>query len=308
MESYQFRAMNTDIVLAAEGSLEQIRFGIEKSTQYIHESERRFTRFSNDSELSQLNNMNGAWFHASSELFEVVQLAKSFFEQTHGLFDPSILPDLNRIGYDRSMDLIRANGVNGLPTPSSRLDFTFDEILFNPEELLISLPVGLTLDLGGIAKGWIAEQAAHILSDYASACGVSAGGDMFLIGLPNSQTGWPVSLEDPRNPGEDLALLNIPPGGVATSSVSKRIWKQGDKVRHHLIDPRTHEPAETKWLSVTVIATETSLCEAFAKALLIAGPNEAPEIAKNADIDYLAIDQNGNILGTNKSLEYLYEY
>ena len=303
MEIYEFRAMNTEIVLAAEGNIEGIQDGFKKTADFINNSESRFTRFSKNSELSQLNNANGAWFYASPDMFEVIQLARSYIELTGGLFDPSILPDLERIGYDRSMDIIRLNGINGTgnQTFATRPNFTFDEILLRPDEMMISLPMGVSLDLGGIAKGWIAQKAAGILSEYCTACGVSAGGDMHLIGLPVSQTAWQIALDDPRNPGENLAILDIPPGGIATSSVAKRTWKQAGKTRHHLIDPRTGEPAETEWLSVTVIAEDTSFCEVFAKTLLIAGSHEAGKIAEKEDIAFLAVDRAGNIVGTGKS-------
>lgn len=306
-KSIQFRAMNTDVFIAAEGSIEQLTPGFEKAKHYILESERRFTRFSEDSELSQLNKSAGGWFRASPELLEVMILAQSYVEQTQGLFDPSILPDLKRAGYDRTMDLILSEGVFSLPSPAPRRHVGFDGIVIRPEESLISLPAGLSVDLGGIAKGWIAEQAAAILLDYATVCGVDAGGDMYLIGLPETMDSWPIALDDPRYPGKTLTILNVPPGAVATSSVGKRFWKQGEKMRHHLIDPRSGEPAETEWLSVTVVAAHTDLCEVFAKALLIAGPYEALKITQNADISFIAVDREGNILGTQKSLEYTHE-
>ena len=307
MEIVKFRAMNTEIILAAEGTLEKLQPGFEKTTRFIHESEQKFTRFSSNSELSQLNNAAGAWFHASPDLLEVILLARTYVEQTRGLFDPSILEYLKQLGYDRSMELIRANAGAAFiyPGPSPREHVPFDEIIINPEESLISLPAGLSLDLGGIAKGWIAEQAACLLSEYSPACCVSAGGDMHMLGLPDGLPGWQVDLEDPRNPGEILANLNLPSGGLATSSITKRTWKQGEKMRHHLIDPRSGEPAQTEWLSVTVIAAHTTQCEAFAKALLIAGPGEAPIIAQNMQIAYLAVDHEGNILGTQNCLEYI---
>lgn len=305
METLNFRAMNTDLSFAAEGSSTQLAPGFEKAKQFIEKSERRFTRFLEDSELSQLNRSAGTWFHASPDLLEVILLAERYVEQTQGLFDPSILPDLKRIGYDRSMDLIRAEGVFSLPTPTPRQRTPFDGIVIRPEESLICLPPGMQLDLGGIAKGWIAEQAAAILAEYSPTCGVSAGGDMYLTGLPENMDSWPVALDDPRNPGETLVMLNIPPGAVATSSITKRAWKQGEKQRHHLIDPRTGEPAETDWLSVTVIAAHADLCEVFAKALLIAGPKEAQKITQNANLAYLAVNREGQILGTQESLEYI---
>jgi thiamine biosynthesis lipoprotein len=93
---------------------------------------------------------------------------------------------------------------------------------------------------------------------------------------------------------------------LTTSSVVKRKWKQGETPRHHLIDPRTHEPAETDWLSVTVIAPHADMAEVFAKALLIAGPQEAEMLAHNApEISYLAVDHEGMLWGPLESLELI---
>jgi thiamine biosynthesis lipoprotein len=305
MESFHFRAMNTDISLAAEGKPEDLSQGFEKTRQFIAESEARFTRFSEDSELSQLNRAAGTWFRVSPDMLNVIMLAKDYVDLTQGLFDPSILPDLLRVGYDRTMDIIRAEGVSLPLYPFTRQRTPLNGLVIRPEESLIYLLPGASLDLGGIAKGWIAERAAAILAEFSPVCAVDAGGDMYLSGLPKGMNGWPVALEDPQSPGEALTILNIPPGAVATSSVAKRTWKQGEKQRHHLIDPRTGEPAETDWLSVTVIAAHTDQCEVFAKALLVVGAHEAPAIAENADIAYLAVDREGNILGTQKSMEYI---
>lgn len=75
---------------------------------------------------------------------------------------------------------------------------------------------------------------------------------MFLVGYPQGMDYWEVGLEDPRDPQVDITTLLLQEGAVATSSVAKRTWKQGNISRHHLIDPRTGEPADTLWLSVTV--------------------------------------------------------
>ncbi len=166
-------------------------------------------------------------------------------------------------------------------------------------EQTILLPPGMAIDLGGIAKGWIAEQAANILSRYARACVVDAGGDMFLVGLPEGLEQWPVELEDPLQPDGILTTLRVNPGAIATSTVTKRAWKQAGRNRHHIIDPRTGEPAVSDWISVTVIAPHASEAEVFAKALLIAGPWEAEEIVRNSGIPltYLAVDQEKKIWG-----------
>jgi len=314
MEIYRFRAMNTEITLAAEGEHHSVLKGFEQARNDIEAGERRFTRFSDDSELSGLNRAAGTWFRASEDMTFVISLAKLYAQQTGGLFNPSVLPDMERIGYDRSMDLIRAE--KGLLPPArfsaSSADvglLPLDGLLVRPEENLVHLPHGMRLDLGGIAKGWIAEQAAIALAEHSSACLVDAGGDMFMVGLPAGQESWRIELEDPQHPDLTLTSLDVPPGAVATSSVAKRKWMQGGVTRHHLIDPRTGEPAITDWLSVTVLAPHADMAEVFAKAFLIAGPAEVETIAQAApEVHYLAVDQDGRIWGSLESLEYINGY
>jgi thiamine biosynthesis lipoprotein len=309
MKSVSFRGMNTDILLAAEEQADDIAAGFEKAQLFIQAGESRFTRFSEDSELSTLNRSAGKHFRASPELFSVVGLAWRFFHLTHGLFDPSILSELKRLGYNRSMDLLRTQD----PAPLFESLLVSERSSFSEMELdelnhTILLPPGMAIDLGGIAKGWIAEQAANILSRYTTACVVDAGGDMFMVGLPDGLDRWPVELEDPLQPDHTLVSFEIGPGGLATSTVTKRTWNQAGIHRHHIIDPRTHEPAVSDWISVTVSAKHAYEAEVFAKALLIAGPHEAEDITDNSGLklSYLAIDQEKRIWGNQEIMENMY--
>ena len=309
METFPFRAMNTDILLAGQGASDRLAEGFERTREFIQAGERRFTRFSEESELSEMNRSAGTWFKASPDLFKVMTLAWRYFHQTRGLFDPSILPDLQRVGYSLSMDLLREQGATPLfESMMAHRRRSFSEIELDEARQRIFLPDGMSIDLGGIAKGWIAEQAAGILSGFTSACVVNAGGDMFLVGLPEGETQWEVALEDPLQPDQNLSTLRVQPGAVATSAVTKRIWDQNGKPRHHLIDPRTGEPAVTDWLSVTIIAAHAYEAEVFAKALLIAGPQESETIARTSGtrFSYLAVDRYRKIWGTQESLDYIY--
>ena len=119
METDTFRAMNSNIVLAAEGELSQVKSGLVAVQNFIEASERRFTRFSEQSELSALNRAAGSWFQTSPDLFEVVKEALFYFHRTNGLFDPSILPSLKNAGYIHSMDEIRRTG--SAPQPARHL-------------------------------------------------------------------------------------------------------------------------------------------------------------------------------------------
>jgi thiamine biosynthesis lipoprotein len=304
MEYFEFRAMNSDIVMAAEGLPKRVAPGFEATQAFIEARERQLSRFFAQSELSQLNGAAGSWFMASPELFDLVRMARDFYLQTGGLFDPSILPDLIRVGYDRSMDEIRAEGVSAYVIPWRRQKIAFDQLQLDEPDRQIWMPPGMKIDLGGIAKGWIAEQAAWRLAGYAAACAISAGGDIVLIGTPEGQSAWEIALEDPRDPERSLATLYAPPGAVATSSIAKRSWRQSGRLRHHLIDPRTGEPAETDWLSVTVFAPQAVTAEVYAKVLLIAGSSLAMDIvARISEARFIAVDRQGCLWGSPNSKE-----
>lgn len=308
MEVEMFRAMNSNIVLVAESESPQATAGFLAARDFIETSERRFTRFSEQSELSLLNHAAGHWFQASPDLFDVIKEAFFYFHKTDGLFDPSILPSLRHAGYVQSMDEIRRIGAaprpaGHPPAPAS----SFASIELNEADSSIRLPADMQIDLGGIAKGWIAERAAHVLHHYVPACAVSAGGDMFLIGYPEGQDFWEVGLEDPRDPRMNISVLSLREGAIATSSVTKRAWKQEGVSRHHLIDPRTGEPADTAWLSVSVLAAHAAAAETFAKAFLIAREDETQRLVEqNPELTVLAVDKDGNVVNLVRDSEGLH--
>jgi thiamine biosynthesis lipoprotein len=307
IRSIEFHAMNTSITLAAEG--EWAVDGMYATKVFIEDCEQRFSRFLPASEISELNRYSGEWFRVSDELMDMLQLSMQYHNETQGIFDPSILPDLKRVGYDRSMDDIRANGASVEPIASNRMPRpAFRQIGFDLTDNLIRLPPGTEIDLGGIAKGWIVKKAAELLHTYVDACAVSAGGDIQFIGQPLDGFDWDVYLEDPRDTVQMLAQMHIPAGGVATSSVMKRKWMQGEKVRHHLIDPRSGQPAQTEWLSVTVISPDVITSDVYAKAILIGGEKEAESFLKSKkELTYIAVDQHGRLHGSPNYKDYLYE-
>jgi thiamine biosynthesis lipoprotein len=297
MQTLSFRAMNTSILLAAEGR-GWAQVGLQAARMFIHASERRFSRFLPDSELSRLNRSAGEWHPVSTDMLELLKLSVTFNEQTGGLFDPSILPDLKRIGYDRSLDEVRARRDESVPA-SRVFRPALVEMDFDLPRRRVCLPRGMEIDLGGIAKGWIAGKAAGLLGNFTEAGAVNAGGDMLFFGQCPDAKDWAVYLENPRDPSQTLSVLNVSSGAVATSSVAKRAWMQNGQARHHLIDPRTGESAQTDWLSVTVTAPSLLTAEVYAKVLLIAGPSHTDELlARRPDVEYLAVDAHENFYGS----------
>jgi len=308
MYYHQFRAMNTDILLTAESPYPKETF--EMAQEFIERCEERFTRFKETSELSALNRSAGDWFTVSPGMLELLLTSEECHLATKGIFDPSILPVLRHAGYDQSFDQLQKHGSAIRPADRShtaKIPFTAFQI--DSLRGRVRLPKGMQLDLGGIAKGWIAEKAARLMARSSTACAVNAGGDIFMVGQPYGQTAWEIGLEDPTNPIQDLTILLMEEGAVATSSVVKRSWSQGDVRRHHIVDPRSGEPAVTPWLSVTAFAPKAVLAETFAKAILIASPEGSQSLLENnPDISFLAVDAEGQIWKSPTEKENIHEY
>jgi thiamine biosynthesis lipoprotein len=140
----------------------------------------------------------------------------------------------------------------------------------DPGARTVRKPVGLQFDLGGMGKGWAVDRAADRLHAHRAFL-VNAGGDLYAQGQPGDGRGWRIALEHPLHPDRWMAQLFVQDRGLATSSIMKRRWHKAGRLAHHLIDPRTGQPAHTDALSVTVLAPRTVLAEIHAKAALILG-------------------------------------
>ncbi len=307
MQSVEFRAMNTSVLMALEGQgVSGGDEGLRRTQAFIEECERRFSRFLPDSEVCRLNSNAGHWCLISIELMDLLTVSKTYHLETGGLFDPSVLPDLKRAGYDVSMDEIRKRGDVPSAPATKKSRPAFDAIQLDPLRSRARLPEGMEIDLGGIAKGWIVQEAAERLALYGTAAAVSAGGDMFFAGMPADGSKWQVQIEDPRDPARTAACLEVGEGAVVTSSTMKRTWSQNGQQRHHIIDPRTGEPAWPEWASVTVIAPRADLAEAYAKAFLIGGQRAATALLlQQPQIAAIGIDADGHISASSKAREFL---
>jgi thiamine biosynthesis lipoprotein len=104
-------------------------------------------------------------------------------------------------------------------------------------------------------------------------------------------------------------VLHVDQSAVVTSSVAKRTWSQNGQARHHLIDPRTGEPAKMDWLSVTVVSPDIVAAEVYAKAMLIGGEAEAARFAnQRPELAYITVDSQGKLFGSQTSKEYLDDF
>jgi thiamine biosynthesis lipoprotein len=103
-----------------------------------------------------------------------------------------------------------------------------------------------------------------------------------------------VTVEDPLGTGATGAV-SIREGAVATSTHARRSWRRGGRSLHHLIDPRTGDPATAGLASVTVVAGTTAWAEVLAKAAYVAGPSAGADLVADAGATGLFVHDDGRV-------------
>lgn len=229
------------------------------------------SRFRDDSELSRLRPVAGRPVRLSPLLADLVAAALWAAEHSDGDVDPTVGQALSDLGYDRSfpelpvyrapMPLVVA------PAPGWR------QLRLDGQDL--AMPLGLRLDLGATAKAFTADRCARLV---AGECGggvlVSVGGDIATAG-PAPEGGWRVLVQD--GPAEPACTVAIAAGtALATSSTISRRWRSGGRVLHHILDPRTCQPATPVWRTASVAAATCLEANTASTAALVRG-HEAPE-------------------------------
>jgi len=272
---WTFRAMNTDVAVAAPELGDAAERGLALSVeQLFRETERRFSRFLPDSELAHLNRAHGP-ITVSDELLSLLVRGRAHCVATGGIFEPAVGAAMQAHGYDRSF----APGVldrDDEPAASSHASICMLEI--DEERRRVTRPAPVQVDFGGFLKGLTVDRAAALTT---AAVMVDAGGDAAMRGAPPGDAGWIVEIEDPSDPAQIMGAITVRDQAVATSAANRRCWRRGEHAMHHLIDPRTSMPAQTDIAQATVFAPTAELADVMAKVAFVSGAdNAARELAQ----------------------------
>jgi thiamine biosynthesis lipoprotein len=265
---HEFKAMGCHMLAAIASPSPHVKTQLAKAPEWFEGWEASLSRFRADSELSRLNRSPEAAIPVSETFWNVFLAAIEAEKQSDGLVTPTTLGALVAAGYASSFDPLALP--QAASTTATGQALSLSSIQWDGAARTIRLPAGVQLDFGGVAKGWSAHQAMKRLQGYGPAL-VDAGGDIAISGLLPGGEPWGVGIDDPFHPGNNLETLVLGHCGVATSGTDYHRWKQGEAWKHHIIDPRTGEPAETDVLSATVVAPTVMEAEMAAKVALILG-------------------------------------
>ena len=277
---------------------------LRKVPAWFEEWEQVLSRFRQDSELARFNQTHDQPVAVSEIFWNVFQAACNAEQLTDGLVMPTLLDSILEAGYDRPFDILPRQ-TTSMSAPVLTPPQPLTAIAVNASARTITLPFGMGLDFGGVAKGWAAQKTMERLRAEGPVL-IDAAGDIAVSGPRADGSPWKIGVADPFHPKEEIEVLFLNKNGVATSGKDRRHWMRNGTLQHHIIDPLTGQPAETDLLTVTVIAPDVLQAEAAAKAAFILGSHAGLEwIESHPELAGLLILDNGEVIYSQKMEEYL---
>ncbi len=246
------------------------------------EMERLETRFSRNLEGSEISNLNEQAgqgpVRVGADTIDMLQQARNIFDLSEGAFDPAVAPLLDLWGF--SNKTYRVPLKNEIETLLPLVDYALVEI-DRPRREVSFLAEKVSLDLGGIAKGYIVDRGVDLLRQGGVNHGfIDAGGDIGIAGPRPDGKPWRIAVRHPRQEGKILAVIPLSSGAVATSGDYERMFEQGGQRYHHILDPDTGYPA-SGLTSATVIAPNATEADALSTAVFVLGPGPGLELVES---------------------------
>lgn len=248
--------------------------------------EKIFSRFNVESELSECNSRLDRPLAVSDDMINVARLCLYYYQASEGLFDPRIINHLESIGY-------RGDFFSTDFSKAAVEEIVYEQRASLSHEMVIkgkSLRLKSRIDLSGIAKGYITDQAALFL------CGrgwknyiIDSGGDMTAVGKNLEGLPWSVSIEGI----EDAAGFSISGMAVATSGIGRRKWENDGRRFHHLVNPFRPDDFNFNLRSVTVVAGSTTQADVWAKVLFLQGRQKGLAYSNRHGIKSVFLDYRG---------------
>ncbi len=243
---------------------------------WIGAFDRACNRFRPDSEISLLNAHRGGTFEVSETLEMALLGALRAGAATDGLCDPTVLPALMALGYDRDYDEFARRPLVGTPHPPKPLGLSAIEL--DRDEHTVTLATGCQIDLGASAKALVVDFVANEVGTDGGVV-VEIGGDVAVRGRNGDQP-WAIAVSDRLDVNGREPRVSVDQGGIATSSTTTRTWRYGNRTVNHIIDPRTGSYAQGVYATATVNADSCLSANAFSTAALLWGEDAGYHIAQ----------------------------
>lgn len=287
-EAATFFAMDTVMTINAEDVDDEL---INACIRRVYELDALFSVTGDDGDIARLNREGEA--DASPDTQALLELALDMCAQTGGALDITLYPVARAWGFTTGEYRIPDDGeLNAL---MERVDYSAVKL----ENGRVSVPEGVMVDLGSVAKGYAADALVEMLRESGVSSGLlDLGGNIYCIGGKADGSPWRVGIRSPLGEGF-CGVVSATDCAVVTSGNYERYFVEGGVRYGHIFDPDTGRPADSGLISVTVIGECGALCDALSTALYVMGPEAAADyLTEQAEADAILVRDDGILMIT----------
>ena len=281
-----FFAMDTvmDFTIYGESGL------IDQSESLITSLESLVSVTDADSELYAINQTGSGTLtgKASSLMEQALEICR----RTDGALDLSIYPIVRAWGFTTGSYQVpdEAEIQALLPLVDYR------KIQYDAATGTVTLPEGMEIDLGSVAKGYAGQLAAQMLREHGvQSALLNLGGNVQTVGTKPDGSPWQIGIKDPQ--GEDaMMVLSVEDQAVVTSGGYERYFEQDGQTYWHIMAPSTGHPADSGLISVTIVGDEGVVCDGLSTALFVMGLEKAADLwAQSGDFEAVFVTASGEV-------------
>lgn len=235
-----------------------------------------------DSDISLINSHPYKPVEVHPETIELITRALSYGKSSDGMFDITIgrLSDL--WAFSEETDERSLPDPSDIESAVSHINYRNitvqdNTITLNDEKSAI--------DLGGIAKGYIADKMKeYLLDEGINSALINLGGNVLAIGKKPGKGSFTIGIQKPFSEnGEPIASVEVSNLSVVTSGTYQRYYEIDGRICHHILDPKTGYPCDNGLSSVTIITASSAEADALSTSVFLMGPKEGLKYVESLD-------------------------
>lgn len=261
----------------------------------IEDLNSQLSMFEEDSEINAVNEAAGQSPQpVSPETYEVVERGLAFGQETGGSFNIAIgaLSSVWVEAFDKKEPPRQVN--------SSLVDL--EAVQLSDGEIYLEKP-GMKLDLGGIAKGYMADRVAELLREHdIDHAIINLGGNVLVMGsAPESGRDWNVGVQNPFEvSGDIVGQIQVSDASVVTSGIYQRYFEHEGNFYHHLLNPETGYPIDNELAAVTIVSPDSTTADALSTAVFVMGLEDGYAfIEGREDAEAVFVSRNQSVYVTS---------
>lgn len=277
---------------------------IQKCKDEIVRLEELFSATKENTDIYNINHLNGQKVKVNSETARLLESCVEISDTCNGAFDISIYPLVQLWGFDTKEYVVPSN----TQIKKTLKSVNYKDISITEDDC-VTLREGMSIDLGAVAKGYIAERLREIMAEQGVFRGViNLGGMVVLYNADEISDNFSVGVEYPDS-GEIFCTFDTSTPFTVTSGAYQRYFEKDGNRYHHIIDPSSGYPSDSDISSVTLVTDDAVSADALSTAFYVMGIEKTLEYLDNhseksvSEYDFIILNSNKNELYISENLE-----